>query len=102
VSVNLAGLKELTCALNVEKFMLFKVQCQWIKVMVYVDDHILPELCPDYKYFKDDIERSAYELLSPPFTVKEKRGTIQVVVKTGGPGKVSFDCCERKVKQGTD
>lgn len=91
MSVNLEGLKEITCALNVERFMLLKVQCQWIRIMVYVDDTLLPELCPDYKYFKEDIERSAYELLSPPFTVKQKQGAIQIVVKTGGPGKVSID-----------
>jgi hypothetical protein len=69
-------------------FMTQRPTCQWIKFLVYIDDALLPEVCCDHKYNKDDIERSGFELLSPIFTLKEGRGQIQLVVKTGGPGKV--------------
>lgn len=89
VSVNLRGVNELTCSLNVNRFILKRSECQWIQFMVYVDDKLLPELSRDYKYTEQDIKRSAGEILSPTFKLEETMGKIILVIKTHGPGKVS-------------
>lgn len=65
-------------------------ECQWIQFLIYVDDRLLDELCRDFKYTRQDIERSAGEILSPTFKLKQTTGNIIFVIKTHGPGKVNF------------
>jgi len=49
---------------------------------------LLPEICLDYKYTKEDIEQSDFQLLSPTFELTKDVGKILLSIQTYGSGKV--------------